>query len=100
MPLQPAPGEKPRRVPLTVSIDEQRLGMTRSLGDLYATLSPSEREAEQKKMNTWTSIWCCSTPLGPKKPGHIWYDFFWDVVPHTNRHQKLVTAPWEPNFGP
>ena len=71
-----------------------------SLGDLYATLPPAERESEQRKMNTWTSIWCCSTPLGPKKPGHIWYDFFWDVVPHTNRHQKLVTAPWEPNFGP
>ena len=51
-------------------------------------------------MKEWTSIWCCSQPLTPKSAGHVWYDFFWDVIPHTNRHGKLVSGPWVPTFGP
>ena len=62
--------------------------------------SQSEQEAEIKRMRDWTSIWCCSQPLAPRAPGHIWYDMFWDIVPHTNRHNKLVTALWTPTFGP
>jgi len=43
---------------------------------------------------------CCSKPPNPKAAGHVWYDFFWDVIPHTNRHRKLVSGPWEWSFGP
>ena len=71
-----------------------------SMGDLFATLPPLEKENEMRRMNTWTSIWCCSVPLAPRKPGHVWYDLFWDVVPRKNRHNKLVDTPWEPTFGP
>ena len=71
-----------------------------SMPDLYASLPSVSKEAEQRRMETWTSIWCCSVPPGPRKPGHIWYDLFWDVVPHTNRFRKRVEATWEPNFGP
>ena len=42
----------------------------------------------------------CSKPPNPKAAGHVWYDFFWDVIPHTNRHRKLVSGPWEWKFGP
>ena len=45
-------------------------------------------------------IWCCSLPLTKKAAGHVWYDFFWDVVPHTDRHKKLWPAPWAVTFGP
>ena len=68
--------------------------------DLYATLPAAEAEAAQRRMREWTSIWCCSLPLSPKAAGHVWYDFFWDVVPHTDRHKKLWPAPWAVTFGP
>ena len=68
--------------------------------DLYATLSADEAEAAQRRMKEWTSIWCCSLPLTKKAAGHVWYDFFWDVVPHTDRHKKLWPAPWKVTFGP
>jgi len=68
--------------------------------DLYATLPADEAEAVQRRMREWTSIWCCSLPLSKKAAGHVWYDFFWDVVPHTDRHKKLWPAPWAVTFGP
>jgi len=68
--------------------------------DLYATLSADEADAAQRRMKEWTSIWCCSLPLTKKAAGHVWYDFFWDVVPHTDRHKKLWPAPWKVTFGP
>jgi hypothetical protein len=71
-----------------------------SMPDLYATLPADEGKAEQQRMKEWTSIWCCSVPLTPKSPGHIWYDFFWDVVPRKNRHGKIIDRPFEPLFGP
>ena len=63
-------------------------------------LPPVEADETIKFMRDYTSIWCCSQPLAPRAPGHIWYDMFWDVVPHTNRHSKLVDKPWVPTFGP
>jgi hypothetical protein len=27
-------------------------------------------------------IWCC------EQPGHVWYDFLWDVGPHVDRHGR------------
>ena len=68
--------------------------------DLYSTLPAAEAEKVQYRMRDWTSIWCCSPPLTKKAAGHVWYDFFWDVVPHTDRFKKLWPAPWEVTFGP
>ena len=74
--------------------------------DLFATL-PEKAEAGKdgknsamKRMITWPSIWCCSVPPKKNAAGHVWYDMFWDVVPRTNRHGKLVDAPFTPTFGP
>jgi hypothetical protein len=33
-------------------------------------------------------------------PGHIWYDMFFDVVPHENRHRRVWQTKWTPEFGP
>ena len=68
--------------------------------DLYATLGAADAKAAQDKYKTYTSIWCCSKPPGPGKPGHIWYDMFADVVPHENRHRKVWETKWTPEFGP
>ena len=68
--------------------------------DLVGAMPRDELEAEVRRMRDWTSIWCCSVPLSKKSAGHVWYDMFWDIIPHTNRHQKLIDAPWKPSFGP
>lgn len=68
--------------------------------DLYATLPADEARAAQKEMQEWVSIWCCGQPLKKNGPGHVWYDFFADVVPHTDRHRKRWDKAWEPIPGP
>ena len=68
--------------------------------DLFRTLPVDEAAAAQLRMREWTSIWCCSPPLTKKAAGHVWYDMFWDVVPHTDRHKKEWTEPWTVKFGP
>ena len=71
-----------------------------SMPDLYATLGAADALAAQTKYKAYTSIWCCSKPPGPKMPGHIWYDMFFDVVPHENRHRRVWQTKWTPEFGP
>mmetsp|Transcript_32563 Transcript_32563/g.95799 ORF Transcript_32563/g.95799 Transcript_32563/m.95799 type:complete len:195 (+) Transcript_32563:1-585(+) len=78
---------------------ERVLNLTH-MPDLFATLSRDEQAAAMKRMLIWTSIWCCSVPPKKNGAGHVWYDMFWDVVPRTNRHGKLVDAPFVPTFGP
>ena len=71
-----------------------------SMPDLLRTLPAEQQTAEMDKMKDWTSIWCCSQPPRPRAAGHIWYDMFWDIVPHTNRHRVRLDAVWTPSFGP
>ena len=70
------------------------------MGDLFKTLPADEAEVEMRRMRDWTSIWCCSQPPKPRAAGHIWYDLFWDVIPHVTRHGKTFDQPWVPTFGP
>ncbi len=41
-------------------------------------------------------IWCCVRA----PTGHIWYDMMWDVVPHTDRHNRKWDEPWTMRLGP
>jgi hypothetical protein len=75
--------------------------------DLFATLPADEKAATQRRMREWTSIWCCSQPKSPKAAGHVWYDMFWDMIPHTDRRKTREepeghtwTTPWNVTFGP
>jgi hypothetical protein len=36
---------------------------------------------------------CCSKPPNPKAAGHVWYDFFWDVIPHASAHHSARLSP-------
>ena len=36
---------------------------------------------------------CCSKPPNPKAAGHVWYDFFWDVIPHASAHHSARVSP-------
>lgn len=45
------------------------------------------------------SIWCCVQP-DPGKPGHVWYDMWWDTVPHTDLHNRRWNESWHIVLGP
>lgn len=41
-------------------------------------------------------IWCCIQG----HPGHIWYDLFWDTIPHTDKFGRYIDKEWQPQLGP
>lgn len=47
-----------------------------------------------------TSLWCCVEPPSQGQPGHVWYDMWFDSIPHTNRFSKWVDTEWKPTTGP
>lgn len=51
----------------------------------------------KRRLDGYASIWCCVNA----HPGHVWYDFFFDQPPHTDRHGRLINGTaWEPLTGP
>jgi hypothetical protein len=54
------------------------------------------QERFKRRMDISASIWCCVDA----HPGHVWYDLFWDQVPHKDRHGREVAGEWEPVTGP
>ncbi|KAL3140615.1 hypothetical protein ABBQ32_005185 [Trebouxia sp. C0010 RCD-2024] len=50
----------------------------------------------QRRTEVYTSLWCCVD----KHPGHVWYDMWWDHLPHEDRHKRQITEPWKPSTGP
>ena len=68
----------------------------------YRALHPQPREARnfERRHASWGSLWCCNQPPGGRGAGHIWYDLFADVVPHTDRHNRKWDRPWVPKMGP
>jgi len=50
----------------------------------------------KKRLDMYSSIWCCID----RPVGHIWYDFFWDVGPHKDRHGREIGRRWKPQTGP
>jgi len=57
-------------------------------------LSDAERASFVKRAHNYLGIWCCIRPLERGKPGHIWYDLFWDVVPHKDRWGHEWQEAW------
>jgi hypothetical protein len=51
----------------------------------------------KKRLDMYASIWCCvDRPIG-----HVWYDFFWDVDSHRDKHGREMIGPeWKPQTGP
>eukprot|EP00803_Ostreobium_quekettii_P009210 evm.model.scf_772EXC.7 EVM.evm.TU.scf_772EXC.7 scf_772EXC:53561-60533(-) len=44
----------------------------------------------------YTGLWCCVRGA----PGHVWYDMWWDTVPHVDRHGRVHGGPWKLEVGP
>lgn len=40
---------------------------------------------------------CCT--WSPKLNGYVHYDWFWDVLPHTDRKGRTFTQEWVPTYG-
>lgn len=52
-----------------------------------------------RRTTPMTSLWCCVMPP-PATPGHVWYDLWWDTVPHTDQHGRVWSAGWNITLGP
>lgn len=57
---------------------------------------PKDLELFKKRTIQYAGLWCCIHA----HPGHIWYDFWWDDIPHKDRHNRLWETPWVPKAGP
>jgi len=70
--------------------------------DYRAVLGSDAVGRFEEKMRGYGSIWCCNRPPGGRGAGHIWYDYLWDVLPHTDRFRRQWDAanPWYPKMGP
>ena len=58
-----------------------------------------DRERFARRLQQLPSIWCCTLPP-PNKPGHVWYDVQWDIVPHTDLHNRKWRTAWHIVLGP
>ena len=62
--------------------------------------NPTDRDKFSARYNQITSLWCCIEPPNQGQPGHIWYDLWHDVVPHTDRFSRWIDSAWKPSLGP
>ena len=61
------------------------------------TLANSADDAGVKSIvDRYMSIWCCVDA----HPGHVWYDAFWDIARHMDRHNRMQGAEYKPITGP
>ncbi len=76
------------------------LSITSPLVDYRVLLNGAKRKEFERTISSWGGLWCCKSPPGGRGPGHIWYDFLNDIVPHVDRHNRKWDAPWSPTMGP
>lgn len=76
------------------------LQLSNAAPDYRATLSGEAVEQFVGEVRGWSGLWCCNRPPGGRGAGHIWYDFFWDVIPHRDRHNRKWDGSWTAKMGP
>jgi len=76
------------------------LELSGPLPDYRAVLPKEELVQFEETLQSYASLWCCNMPPGGRGPGHVWYDFLWDVVPHRDRHGRVWDSGWTPKMGP
>jgi arabinosyltransferase len=98
--LQPGLNDKQLRVALSDAAARYKVLKFRTMtSSLVAHEGRREREQFDRRIRMLASIWCCVHPA-PGKPGHVWYDMWWDTVPHTDLHNRVWTEPWHIVTGP
>lgn len=68
--------------------------------DYRTILTEGEIVRFENEYKSYASLWCCNRPPGGRGAGHIWYDFFADVIPHKDRFSRQWTSTWTPKMGP
>lgn len=59
--------------------------------------TPARQRLFEEFAKRTTSIMCCT--WSPKLNGYVHYDWFWDVLPHTDRKGRTFTQEWVPTYG-
>lgn len=56
--------------------------------DVFLFYSDKKKyEMFERRFYDSLGIWCCTRPEKPGRPGHVWYDPFFDV-PHRDRNNR------------
>ena len=85
---------------LHVHADTTVLELSGPLPDYRSVLPVAEVGDFEHRLQSYASLWCCNHPPGGKGAGHIWYDFLWDILPHSDRHGREWKNGWTPIMGP
>lgn len=46
------------------------------------------------------TVYCCERPPNGKGAGHIFYDPQFDIIPHTDKLNRVWDSSWVPKLGP
>jgi len=85
---------------LKAHTDVKVLKLASAPPDYRAILESGAVHDFERRVMSWSSLWCCNSPPGGRGAGHIWYDFFHDVIPHKDRFNRPWDADWFPKMGP
>mmetsp|Transcript_20244 Transcript_20244/g.51453 ORF Transcript_20244/g.51453 Transcript_20244/m.51453 type:complete len:267 (+) Transcript_20244:1646-2446(+) len=66
--------------------------------DIFRLLPETEQRRFEQFSKKWFGIMCC-TWAPPRGAGHVHYDLFWDLIPHTDQLGRTFTKEWVPLFG-
>lgn len=86
------------------------------LPDAEAWLIPAEYSSLEAMLRQWSDHWCCGplerelnreqlrrvashVELGLKTKSHVYYDMYFDKVPHTDKVGRTWTTPWRVIYG-
>ncbi|KAG8463877.1 hypothetical protein KFE25_000045 [Diacronema lutheri] len=79
------------------SAGNRRVLSVSAIPDVYRMLSREDQDAFRAFAKRAASMMCCT--WSPRLNGYIHYDFFWDVVPHTDSLGRTFTREWVPTYG-
>lgn len=66
------------------------------LGAFGGHVNHGDASRFQRRTEVYTSLWCCVDA----HPGHVWYDMWWDQIPHEDRHKRQISDAWKASTGP
>mmetsp|Transcript_35964 Transcript_35964/g.88593 ORF Transcript_35964/g.88593 Transcript_35964/m.88593 type:complete len:683 (-) Transcript_35964:285-2333(-) len=76
--------------------DTKVLHFSTMVGAFSGFESQQNTQHFSNRLKRYAGLWCCIHA----HPGHMWYDMEFDVIPHTDRHNRLWNKKWEPKAGP
>lgn len=76
--------------------DRKVVDFSSMLGAFGGFADPAVGIRFQTRLKQYATIWCCVN----EHPGHIFYDWFWDVIPRSDRFGREWKDTWVPLTGP